>query len=344
MSLIIKAITKLFSKLSVEKQKNLIKELNKHLVPDNSNDTITVLELKKEYQKKEGIICPHCGSSEIVGYGKYRERNRYKCKKCFKTFNDLSGTPMSGTRMPDKWEKYINCMIEGLPLRKIAKELEFDLTTAFYWRHKILNAFRKINCVKLEGIIESDETFFLYSEKGKKEIRDRKPRKRGGKASKRGNSSEQVAVMTACDRQHGFIGEVSCLGRISSNNVKQILDGHIEPGSTLCTDENRSYRKFAEENKLNHERINISKGQKIKNKIYHIQNINGYHSRLKKWIERFHGVASKYLSNYLSWFRLLEKTKTSSKQLLELIKYSLQKDNYVTIPIITTGYTQFMQT
>jgi len=32
--------------------------------------------------------------------------------------------------------------------------------------------------------------------------------------------------------------------------------------------------------------------------LYHIQNVNGLHSRLKKWIDRFKGVAAKYLDNY----------------------------------------------
>ena len=29
--------------------------------------------------------------------------------------------------------------------------------------------------------------------------------------------------------------------------------------------------------------------------------VNAYHSNLKNWINRFHGVATKYLNNYLVW-------------------------------------------
>jgi len=36
---------------------------------------------------------------------------------------------------------------------------------------------------------------------------------------------------------------------------------------------------------------------------YHIQNVNGYISRLKGWIQRFHG---EYLPSYLAWRRLFE--------------------------------------
>jgi hypothetical protein len=35
-------------------------------------------------------------------------------------------------------------------------------------------------------------------------------------------------------------------------------------------------------------------------------NVNAYHSRLKEWLRRFHGVATKNLPNYLGWCRTLE--------------------------------------
>lgn len=40
--------------------------------------------------------------------------------------------------------------------------------------------------------------------------------------------------------------------------------------------------------------------------MYHIQNVNAYDSRLKQWMQRFHGVATRYLENYLGWRRLIE--------------------------------------
>ena len=41
--------------------------------------------------------------------------------------------------------------------------------------------------------------------------------------------------------------------------------------------------------------------------VFHIQNVNAYDSRLKNWMRRFHGVATKYLEHYLGWRRLLER-------------------------------------
>jgi hypothetical protein len=39
---------------------------------------------------------------------------------------------------------------------------------------------------------------------------------------------------------------------------------------------------------------------------FHLNNVNAYHGRLKEWLRRFHGVATKNLSNYLGWRRALE--------------------------------------
>ena len=42
-----------------------------------------------------GVCCPHCSSNKIVGRGKnhrQQECKRYRCKKCGKQFDDLTGT------------------------------------------------------------------------------------------------------------------------------------------------------------------------------------------------------------------------------------------------------------
>lgn len=44
--------------------------------------------------------------------------------------------------------------------------------------------------------------------------------------------------------------------------------------------------------------------------------MNAYDSRLKSWMIPFHGVATKYLTNYLGWRRLLERYKTQLNPLI----------------------------
>jgi hypothetical protein len=90
---------------------------------------------------------------------------------------------------------FAECMLKNKTLRETAEEIHIALSTAFYWRHKLLKALQKLDAVPFEGITEADETFFLFSEKGQRNITGRPPRHRGGVASKRGLSYEQVCVI-----------------------------------------------------------------------------------------------------------------------------------------------------
>lgn len=56
---------------------------------------------------------------------------------------------------------------------------------------------------------------------------------------------------------------------------------------------------------LAHNRFKSDGKQRVKG-VYHIQNVNSYHSCLNKWMDRFNGVATKYLQHYLAWFRYID--------------------------------------
>ena len=94
---------------------------------------------------------------------------------------------------------------------------------------------------------------------------------------------------------------------MTHKELERLYKGHIGEGSILCTDSHKSYIKFATDFNLDHKRI---KTGKHKEGTYHIQHINSYHSRLKKWMDNFNGVATKYLANYMYWFKWIELFKT----------------------------------
>lgn len=50
-----------------------------------------------------------------------------------------------------------------------------------------------------------------------------------------------------------------------------------------------------------------TQAERVREGAFHIQNVNAYHSRLKNWMARFHGVATSYLVNYLCWRRMPER-------------------------------------
>ncbi len=156
-----------------------------------------------------------------------------------KPFIDLTNTTLQRTRRPLVWVRSIECMNEGYSLRKCAEQLNDEVTyvTLFYWRYKILSALKQIPAESFQGIVEMDETYFLYSEKGKRNITERDPRKRGGKTKYRGISKDQVCVLVARDRQKmtynsGVLGR----GLIRTTIIDEAIGGHLSDSNVLCTD------------------------------------------------------------------------------------------------------------
>ena len=264
-------------------------------------------------KQEEKINCPHCDSKLTKGHGNYKGRKRFRCVLCRKTFTALTNTPIAHTQYPEKWSAFVSCYVEGLSLRKISSRLNINITTAFSWRHKLMNAYESTQV--LSGITEADETFFLHSEKGNKSVsQKRKPRKRGGKAPTPGISNNQIPVIVGTDRDGNMIAGVAGKGRISAKDIKQVFENHIDSKSTLCTDSHSSFKAFAKESHIEYIPLNISKGKRVVKKIYHIQNVNNSHAKIKKWMIRFNGVSSKYLQNYMKWFCLLDETKDQKDQ------------------------------
>lgn len=322
-----------FSDMPQSEQMLLFQAIKDTLFPEPKDDISKMIENIREVRFSNGLACIHCGSLSLKRNGKYRSRQRYLCKDCGKTFNDMTASPISGTHYPHKWFRYFQMMVDGLSLPKIAIELEIHVSTAFYWRHKILNALRSIGHNSLQGIVESDETYFLESDKGKKCIADRKSRKRGGKAKKRGISQEQMCVVVANDRNGNIVSKLAGRGRITSTEINDVLGTLINKDAMLCTDSATNYKAFAKQAGINHEVINIRKGIYVKKGVYHIQHVNSYHKRLKGWMDRFNGVATRYIDNYLYWFRFLELNKKVEKKLSvqTMLLESCKKPNFTTI-------------
>lgn len=105
---------------------------------------------------------------------------------------------------------------DGMTITQAAKRLKVARSTAFRWRHRFMAVPKIVQAQSLVGIAEADETIFLHSRKGQRGL-DRKPRRRGGGAAKRGLSKEQLPVLVARDRSgatasiiQGGSGGVGC--------------------------------------------------------------------------------------------------------------------------------------
>ena len=248
--------------------------------------------------------CPHCGGDAVHRWGNAGGKPRYRCTNCRKTFNPLTGTPLAGLHYRDRWRDQAQALINGETVAKAADRCKVAYTTAFRWRHRFLSALNLDKPQHLSGIVEADETFILESFKGKRSDLPRAARKRGGKASKRGLSMEQIPVMVARDRSGATIDAV--LPRLDTASIMAALGNVITRPAELCCDGGTAITAFARRARLRFHVLPAPGSPTPEAPQLHINNVNAYHGRLKEWMRRFHGVATKNLPNYLSWRRTIE--------------------------------------
>ena len=250
-----------------------------------------------------GRSCPHCRSERIRRHGQANGLQRYRCGECRRTFNALSGTPLSGLHQREKWLGQAEALQDARPLRAVAQELGIHVGTAHRWRHRFLACPQAAMPAALVGIAEVDETMFLLSFKGQRTL-PRQARKRGGKAAKRGLSHEQVPVLVARDRA-GVTADC-VLKATDAASLAKALKPFVPADLVLCSDGSAALAAAARQLGVEHHAINLSAGIRVDG-AWHIQNVNAYHSRLKTWVRKFNGVATRYLANYLGWFRTMDR-------------------------------------
>lgn len=129
----------LLNSLSVEEKQELVSLLSK--TESDGSDRLTAIQ---EARFSKGLFCPKCGSaSNIVRNGKYNGKQRYLCKDCRSSFMCTQDTILHRTHKTlETWQKYLDCMSSGMSIRKSAEACNLSVPTAFYWRHKILDALR----------------------------------------------------------------------------------------------------------------------------------------------------------------------------------------------------------
>ena len=132
----------------------------------------------------------------------------------------------------------------------------------------------------------------------------RKARRRGGKARAGARSWEYTPVLMARDRAGATANVILTSHKAAS--VQAALAPLLAPDTVLCTDGSVTLASAAHALGVEHQAINVSRGIRVRSP-WHVQNVNAFVSRLRGWMCRFKGVATKYLDSYLGWFRMLDR-------------------------------------
>lgn len=240
--------------------------------------------------------CPHCAARRVHCWGTFSGRRRYRCTACRRTFSDFTGTPLANLKLIDRWPAFGHCVLASLTVRQTAELLAVDKTTAFRWRHRLLHALDASDTRPLGMAVLVHETSFPYSEKGRRDL-DRPPRRR----SVFGRLDVPTAwVYVAADPGLRFASGVTGLHRPNAVDLRSALEPRLQPAAELASVFGpygaagllavRTHRAYRRVDRCSPEFAVVQRSI----------------TALRRWLRRFNGVATRYLSNYLAWHRYLQ--------------------------------------
>jgi transposase-like protein len=189
----------------------------------------------------DGVICPRCGSTDILFLEKY---NRWHCraKHAAPQFTLKTGTIFEDSPLGlDKWLAAMWQVVNsrnGISSCETARAIGITQKSAWFMDHRIRFALHQGTFDKmLSGEVEADETFIGQKARNMhKDVRARKITGTGGK--------DKTMVMGILER--GKDGKASKVRTsVVSNRKKKALQPelrkHVEAGSAIYTDALKSY-------------------------------------------------------------------------------------------------------
>lgn len=166
--------------------------------------------------------------------------------------------------------------------------------------------------------VEIDEKYTPYNHKGTK-IDGVKSKHRGTPAEKRGLSNDQVCIITVVQRFGKTVAKTLNYGKTTSLNLMAFGEC-LQPNSFVMLDGSNSYNQLLESKNCT-KKILIS--HKTYDKFNHLNNVNNFHNLIEERLQKYKGVASKYMNRYNSLFVMMRETQDMDKT--EKLQYVLLK-------------------
>jgi hypothetical protein len=233
----------------------------------------------------------------VCRWGGYAGRRRYRCRTCGRTFSDFTGTPIAYLKKVERWLAHCSSTESVETIRREAARLGIHRNTAFRWRHRLLGALDRNDKSPLGGVVILRETSFHFSEKGSRRLR--RPARTRRWPLRQSFTVPAVCVMIARSQSGRVASTIAESHRPKIQDYERMLGSRLEKDARLASDHGRisPAESFAIRAGRTHEAARSWQAER--------EEASQYVVRLHRWMRRFHGVATKYLQNYLTWHGFL---------------------------------------
>jgi transposase-like protein len=259
------------------------------------------------------LQCPRCQSHYVGPWGTYHYQpglQRYRCKEkgCKRTFNDLTGTLLDGSkRSLAHWILATFLLCLSCSSRRIARELGVHSRTSYrgcWWLRNAAVSYETDR--QVEGTVEADDLYHTAGQKGqarqggKKALGRRARGRRKKREPGRGHyDKDRPAIIAWVSRQGAVV--IHATKDFTVQTVQKAADLAVQAGSRLYTDSASSYRALKG---YFHEYVNHTKKEYARGEV-HENRAECLFSLLKPYLRVFRGLSKINLPGYVGFFQFL---------------------------------------
>lgn len=283
-----------------------------------------VLAESKEYLILNSINikkCRCCSSPNITKRGITKNKVQlYYCKDCKKRFTPTKGTIFENHKISiTEWIEFLLDIFNYGSTSLTSKVNKNGINTSLFWLHKTFLVLRNYqDNIILSGEVFIDETYY-------KVRKDDIIKKQNGKQFQ-GISYNQYCIGLGYDGTN-IIVKLEGLGKTSSPKTKETFINHIEKGSTLIHDEEKSHNILVEELNLKSITYNSKDLKGVEDKDNPLRKINHQCDLLKQFLNAHSGFDREDLQDYLNLYSFINNGhKNRLEKVEELLRMALNTE------------------